>query len=180
MPPSPGVILGCLSHRLAHIYSILRGFLHLRRSQRLKGLNKYHMPTPRKSLSQLAASGTLGRNKGRYESRIAALPNFIRPVGKAPPHLPPVERAVWAEIVRGAPDGLLQRSDRLIVEVLSRLVVRMRTSNPKSSELNAVVNVLGKMGLTPADRSKLNLESPPDPSVKSEQDARWAELDELD
>jgi phage terminase small subunit len=138
------------------------------------------MPTPRKSLSQLAASGTLGKNLGRYQSRLAAQPNFIRPVGKAPPHLPAVERAVWAELVRGAPPGLLQRSDRLILEVLSRLVVRMRTSDPKTSELNCLINVLSRMGLTPLDRTKLNLESPPEPSAKAAEDARWAELDELD
>jgi phage terminase small subunit len=138
------------------------------------------MPTPRKSLSQLAASGTLGKNLGRYQSRIAAQPNIIRPVGKAPPHLSTGERAVWAELVRAAPPGLLQRSDRLILEVLSRLVVRMRAADPKTSELNALVNVLTKMGLTPVDRTKLNLESPPEPSVKSAEDARWAELEELD
>lgn len=139
------------------------------------------MPTPRKSLSQLAVSGTLGKNLGRYQSRIAAQPNFIRPVGKAPPHLTPGERAVWAELVRAAPPGLLQRSDRLVLEVLSKLVVRMRTSSdPKSSELNSLVNVLTKMGLTPVDRTKLNLESPPEPSAQAAEDARWAELDELD
>ena len=138
------------------------------------------VPTPRKSLSQLAASGTLGKNLGRYQSRIAAVPHVIRPVGKAPPHLSSAERSVWAELVRGAPAGLLTRSDRLILEVLSRLVVRMRTSDPKTSELNCVVNVLSKMGLTPVDRNKLNLEAEPEASAKAAEDARWAELDELD
>lgn len=138
------------------------------------------MPTPRKTIAQLADSGTLARNKGRYKSRIAAQPNFIRPVGKAPTHLSPGARAAWAEAVKNAPHGLLERSDRLILEVLSRLVVRMRTSEPKTSELNALVNILSKMGLTPADRAKLNVPAPIDPAVKAAEDDQWAAFDELD
>jgi len=59
----------------------------------------------------------------------------------------------------------------------------MRTTDPKTSELNALLNVLAKMGMTPAARLKMSLqplEIPINPSEQTEEDKRWAELDELD
>jgi hypothetical protein len=138
------------------------------------------MPTPRKSLTELAQTGTLSKHLGRYEARIASRTTVIAPIGKPPTHLPAIERSIWGEIVRTAPPGLLTKSDRLSLEILGKLVARMRTSEFKVSELNALVAVLGKFGMTPADRLKMNLEPPPEPAAQSEQDARWAELDELD
>jgi hypothetical protein len=136
------------------------------------------MPKPRKSLAQLSASGTLAKNKGRYADRIAAIPTVLMPIGKPPRHLPTDERALWAELVKAAPPGLLQRSDRIALEVACKLVARMRTADAKTSELNALMATLGKLGVSPLDRLRLNLEPPPpEPSA---QDALWAELDELD
>jgi hypothetical protein len=54
----------------------------------------------------------------------------------------------------------------------------MRTAeNPKSSEINTLTNILGKLGFNPTDRAKLNLEQPPEPTVKT---SPWDELDALD
>lgn len=138
------------------------------------------MPKPRKSLTELVASGTLQKNLGRYSTRIAAHTTVIAPIGTAPRQLPAIERSIWAEAVRTAPPGLLSRSDRLAVEVLCRLVARMRTSEFKISELNALVGVLARFGMTPTDRVKLNLEPLPEPTIQTEEDKAWAALDELD
>ena len=136
------------------------------------------MPKPRKSLAQLSASGTLAKNKGRYASRIAAIPTVLMPIGKPPRHLPAVERTIWAELTKSAPAGLLQRSDRIALEIACKLVARMRTVDAKTSELNGLMATLGKLGFSPLDRLRLNLEPPPpEPSA---QDAIWDELDELD
>jgi hypothetical protein len=138
------------------------------------------MPTPRKSLRELLESGTLQKNIGRYQARIAAVANVISPIGRAPNHLTAPEKAIWAELVKTAPPGLLMKNDRLIVEVAVKLVHRMRTSEPKSSEINALATVLSKLGMNPTDRVKMNLEPPIDPSVQTEEDRRWAALDDLD
>jgi hypothetical protein len=78
--------------------------------------------------------------------------------------------------VRSAPPGLLQKIDRIILEILCKLVTRMRASNCKPSEMNTIANLLAKIGGSPVDRLKLNLEPPLDQSEKS----AWDELDELD
>jgi phage terminase small subunit len=136
------------------------------------------MPKQRKSLQQLAESGTLHKNPGRYVGRWVAQSAPFRPIGKAPAHLPATEKAIWAELTKAAPARLLQRSDRLFLEVCCKLVARMRAGdNPKSSEINALTNILGKLGLNPTDRAKLDLETPTQPTVKT---SPWDELDELD
>jgi phage terminase small subunit len=135
------------------------------------------MPKQRKTLQQLAESGTLHKNPSRYLGRFVAQSAPARPIGKAPAHLPAVEQAIWAELTKAAQPGLLQRSDRLFLEVCCKLVARMRaTENPKSSEINALTNILGKLGLNPTDRAKLDLETPQPKTNPSP----WDALDELD
>jgi phage terminase small subunit len=141
------------------------------------------MPKPRKSLAELAASGTLGKNLGRYQSRLDALPTVIHPPGRAPVHFDPQQKAVWAEVLRTAPEGLLMKSDRIVVEVLVRLLLKVRTSDGSTSEMNSLINLLGKMGMTPASRRAMNVERAPDPhetAAEIKDKALWAELDALD
>jgi hypothetical protein len=138
------------------------------------------MPTPRKTLAQLAQTGTLAKHLGRYQTRIASRTTLIAPIGKAPANLSPIERAIWAEIVKIAPPWLLTKSDRLSLEIVVNLVARMRTSKIKTSELNVLFALLGKFGMNPADRLKMNLEPAPEPKAQSEEEARYAELDQLD
>jgi hypothetical protein len=52
-----------------------------------------------------------------------------------------------------------------------------------TSEFNALLSVLAKMGMTPAARLKMNLqplELPAKQPTKTEQDKVWDELSELD
>jgi hypothetical protein len=83
--------------------------------------------------------------------------------------------------VRAAHSGLLARSDRLILEIATKLVVRLRTTDAKTSEVNALVNVLAKLGMTLAARLKMNLQSLdiPTPEPTATTNPR-DELDELD
>jgi len=138
------------------------------------------MPTSRKSIAELAVSGTLGKNLGRYKSRIASRTTVIAPIGKAPNHLPTIERGIWAEVVRSAPPALLTKSDRISLEILCRLVARMRTAPFKASELNALTAVLGKFGMTPGDRFRMNVEPIAEPHAQYAEDAKWAALEALD
>lgn len=139
------------------------------------------MPKRRKTLAELDKSGTLRHNLSKYQGRINALGVVSAPIGPAPRHFPPLERSIWVEIVRIAPPNLLTKSDRLIVEVVVRLVAKMRTANElKTSDLNALSSVLAKIGLSPLDRLKMSLEPIPAAAVVSAEDKAWAELDELD
>jgi phage terminase small subunit len=137
------------------------------------------MPKPRKTLEQLAETGTLRKHIGRYAGRLAAQKTPIRPLGKPPAHLPPAEQKVWAELAKAAPKGLLQRSDRIFMELVARMVVRARTSG-KTADVNALVSVLSKLGFTPTSRVRLDLAPPVEPKDKYAQDSAWDELDELD
>jgi phage terminase small subunit len=135
-----------------------------------------YMPTRRKTLAELENNGTLGRNLGRYQNRITKQGIISRPVGHAPTHLSAIERGIWAEVRRSASPGLLDRSDRLSLELLCKLVARMRSPDVKASELNALAAALARMGLTPVDRLKLAFEPPADPAEQAEM-KRLAELD---
>lgn len=138
------------------------------------------MPTPRKSIAELAQSGTLGRNLGRYQRRITSQTTAVAPIGRSPKHLAPSERAVWQEVVRSAPPGRLTVSDRLSLEIVCRLIVRIRTSAFKNSELSALMAILGRFGMTPGDRQRMAWEPTPDPALQAAEDAEMAALDELD
>jgi hypothetical protein len=59
----------------------------------------------------------------------------------------------------------------------------MRTTDAKTSELNALMTVLAKMGMTPAARWKMNLHPaalPAKQPTQTEEDKLWDALDELD
>jgi hypothetical protein len=138
------------------------------------------MPTPRQSLTELAHTGTLGKNRDRYQSRIASRTTVITPLGKAPVHLSATERSIWAEVVRCAPPGLLTKSDRLSLEIVVRLVACVRSPEAKSGDSTVLMALLGHFGMNPSDRYKMALEPPPEPKAQSDEEARLAELDELD
>ena len=138
------------------------------------------MPTPRKSLAELALTGTLQRHPGRYAARLSG-GTLIEPIGRAPSHLSTSERVTWTELTKQAPPGLLTKHDRISVEIVTKMVVRMRTSELKMSELSSITAILGKLGMTSHGRSKMELPEPPVPAAErtAEQKA-WDELDELD
>jgi hypothetical protein len=144
--------------------------------------NKF-MPTPKKTLAELQLSGAYQQNKKRYEHLTNPVVTIQLPIGRPPAHLEAAEKGAWAELVRTAHPGLLARSDRLCLEIAAKLIVRMRTSDAKTSELNALMTVLAKMGMTPAARLKMNLqplELPTKPTDKTEEDKLWDQLAELD
>jgi phage terminase small subunit len=108
---------------------------------------------------------------GRFVAKSAP----VRPLGKCPAHLPIPEQHIWKELVRCSQPGVLQRSDRFFLE----LCRRMRAPDSKNSEINTLAKILSKLGMTPEDRSKLDLQVPITSATKSEEDKAWDALDEL-
>jgi phage terminase small subunit len=142
------------------------------------------MPTPKKSLAELTLSGTLQQNRKRYAHLTSPVPTITTPIGRPPTHLLAIEKQAWLEIARTAPSGLLQRADRVLLEITSKLVVRMRSADVKPAELNALISVLNKLGMTPHSRSKMDLPLTEIPAGSSAaqcaDEAAWDALAELD
>ena len=69
------------------------------------------------------------------------------------------EAGRWREIVGFAHPGVLCRADRLIVELAAQILVSLRTEQWRNSAalLIRFESVLGKLGMSPADRSKVSV-----------------------
>jgi hypothetical protein len=83
-------------------------------------------------------------------------------------------RAIWFELVEQVPPGMLMVSDRMHVELACRLMDRVRTCVAKSGDFSRLDILLGKMGMNPADRSKVNIgvgAPAPGPGVKRDGDS---------
>jgi phage terminase small subunit len=99
------------------------------------------------------------------------------PLGDPPVTFTKAQRKAWLELILQAPENVLTISDRVMVELYCTLVARMRGGDPdperegkikppenlKAAEANLLLNLLGRMGLTPADRSRVHA-----PSTKKE------------
>lgn len=66
-------------------------------------------------------------------------------------------RSIWFELVEQVPPGMLTVSDRMHVELTCRLMDRVRACAAKSGDYSRLDILLGKMGMNPADRSKVNV-----------------------
>lgn len=121
------------------------------------------MPAHRKPIEAHALSGSVQKNPKRYEGRTTE-PRPSAPIGNAPDHLSTEAQKVWEELVSIAPKGSLGCSDRLILEIVCVLTVAFRAGLlTRASEVSQLINALGRLGLTPADRAKLNVEPQPEP-----------------
>ena len=86
--------------------------------------------------------------------------DHLRPPGR----LSKDQRAAWRDIVKRAPDGLIQESDLLALEVLACLLAEFRRDPDKmtAAKLVRLETAMAKFGLTPKDRQRL--EQPIDPA----------------
>lgn len=110
------------------------------------------MPRPRKPTEVLELTGAFRANPQRRRSVGA---KSDKELGDPPIHLNLKENAAWREVVRNAPAGVLTSADRILVEMVARLLARFRTEWLKGSELALMLQCLVRLGWTPADRSKV-------------------------
>jgi hypothetical protein len=64
-------------------------------------------------------------------------------------------RACWEDIIAGAREVKLTRADRIHVEMTARQLDKCRRPGAKSSDYGQLDRYLGKLGLNPADRSRV-------------------------
>lgn len=70
---------------------------------------------------------------------------------------------MWREIVKMTPPGVLTGGDRFLLETLTLLLAKQRRREPlKGHELATITTALGRMGLTPSDRSRIEIGSEDD------------------
>src|ERR1017187_10224466 len=124
------------------------------------------MARPRKPTAELERKGAFKHDPQRRTAR-ANEPIPTGELGDPPYHLRIAEKRVWSELAALAPPGVMKNSDRLLLEITCGLMAKLRDRNPmrgglKAAELSLLIQCLGRMGLTPSDRSKIGIpEQPP-------------------
>jgi hypothetical protein len=111
------------------------------------------MGRPRTPTKILELRGALKAHPNR------ARPNEPKPAGAigAFTEGPTGLSEIWDEIVGQAAAGVLTVSDRLALELICRLIaeIRLKPDEIAVGKVAALCNLLGRFGLTPADRSKV-------------------------
>jgi hypothetical protein len=117
---------------------------------------------PRKPTAAHELSGSFEKHPERKAER-ANEPKPEGPLGAPPPCFEEGTStgsrliAIWHELVAQVPPGVLTSADRFHVELAVRLTHRIRTSNAKAGDYSRLDILLGKMGMNPADRAKVNV-----------------------
>jgi phage terminase small subunit len=81
-------------------------------------------------------------------------------IGSAPKHFSQDEKKIWREFVRTLAPGVGKSSDRLAAELIVRLILKERARTITSTERGHLILLVGRFGLTPADRAKISVEAP--------------------
>jgi hypothetical protein len=84
-------------------------------------------------------------------------------LGKAPSYFTDTQIRIWEELKCQLPVGLAKSADRCIFEIAVCLMDRFRSVGLKSTELAQLINTLGRLGMSPSDRSKCAVPPAPDP-----------------
>lgn len=125
------------------------------------------MSRPRIPTAQLEASGGFDRHPERR--RVDPETGGPLPV-TAPAHLSAAEKVIWGELVLLAPARVLADCDLYLVELTVRLIAKLRDGTINGAQSGQLLACLGRMGMTPADRSKVT-------ASKETEGSEWDEID---
>ena len=116
------------------------------------------MARPRKTTNILKLKGAFKEHPSRGVAR-ANEPQPTDDLGPPPDHLVAAVRACWLEIVSVAHEGSLCYSDRLAIEHGAHLLAQLRAENWRTNPaiLLRFEGFLGRLGLTPSDRSRISV-----------------------
>lgn len=119
------------------------------------------MARPRKPTAVHMLTGAMEHNPARFADR-ANEPRITTPLGPPREGMEPEARAAWHEIERLAP--WLTQADRLAVEMAACLLVQFRVAGVRDmppQNMSRLETLLGRLGLTPSDRSKVAMPAAP-------------------
>ncbi len=118
------------------------------------------MPAHRVPTATLARRGAFKKDPQRARAR-ANEPRPNGPIGEPPACLTPSQIKCWKEIIESAPEGVLTRADRFIVELAARLLALWRGRNAPPAWVGTQLRTcLASMGMTPSDRSRVGAGAP--------------------
>lgn len=111
------------------------------------------MARPRKPTNVLELTGAFKKNPNRARQDA----DTVGPLTDAPAHLGGAALHAWNEIAQYAPLDVLTDSDRIALEVAANLLAQFRNDPVEfpSTKLVRLEALLGKFGMTPADRAKV-------------------------
>jgi hypothetical protein len=121
------------------------------------------MPQPRIATSVLEARGAFVKHPERARARRNE-PQPTGELGPPPAHMSPKQREIWYELATTIPSGVAAKSDRIAFEIIVHLTEKLRNRQARTGELSLLSNLLGKMGMIPADRSRVSACAPATPS----------------
>jgi hypothetical protein len=130
------------------------------------------MSRPRTPTAILEQRGSFLTHKDRKEARAnEPVPNA--PIRKSPPaSLDQEQRRVWFEFIRKIPAGVLGDCDEYWLAMAVRSECKERKGTITISERTQYMNLLGKLGMNPSERTKVVAR----PVAKK--DDGWSDLDE--
>jgi hypothetical protein len=111
---------------------------------------------PRRPTAVLRARGSFERHPERLRAR-SGEPKCIGSLGTPPTRLDSQEQELWMEIRELIPPGVAGQSDRFAFEELIVLYAKVRNGSAMLAEKKLLLQYLGKFGLTPSDRPKINI-----------------------
>ena len=111
------------------------------------------MARPRTPTNVLELKGSFKKDPQRRREDAEA----VGPLGGSPTHINGAVRGAWNEIVASAPREVLTGSDALAVELAANLLAQFRADPVEftAAKLVRLEALLGKFGMTPADRAKV-------------------------
>lgn len=111
------------------------------------------MPTPRMPTAKAAVSGASAKNPQRFRDRKA--PAKTRPIGEPYESMTDEQKAAWYDISREAP--WLHSAHRTLLRLVCYHAARLHAGEEIGVSASSVfTTMLGKLGLTPTEESKVN------------------------
>jgi hypothetical protein len=92
-------------------------------------------------------------------------------LGESPAYFNEAQGTIWDELKVQLPIGLAKSADRCMFEIAVRLMDRFRREGLKPTELAQLINALGRLGMSPSDRSKCAM--PPVPNKEGNEFAAF-------
>lgn len=119
------------------------------------------MGRPRTPTNVLELKGSLKRHPERRDAEHEPKPD--KPIRKTVPDwMNRAEAKVWRELKAACAPGVLTGSDNAVLELAACLVAEFREcpQDFPTSRINPMISALARLGMTPADRSKIGVGGP--------------------
>ncbi len=88
-------------------------------------------------------------------------PEPVGEIGEPPEHMGSESRAAWVELVRRAHPGTLCAADRPFMEYAARVFAQIKAAERVDPRIGVrFESIIGRLGMTPADRSKVSAIQP--------------------